>query len=75
MIPDYSDVHHIPCDWEKSVYGNVKEKLPHDAPEALGMTVVLTHYVDANLYHNILNERSVIGVLHFLNQTPVWWFS
>ena len=75
MIPDYSDVHHNPYAWEKSVYGNVKEALPHDAPEALGMPVVLTHYVDANLYHDILTGRSVTGVLHFLNQIPVWWFS
>lgn len=75
IIPDYSDVHHNPSNWEKYVYGNVKEVLPHDAPEVLGMPVVLTHCVYANLYHDILTGRSVTGVLHFLNQTPGWWFS
>ena len=74
-IPDYSDLHYIRQDWEKSVYGDVKEAIPHDAPEALGLPVVLTHYVDANLYHDMLTGRSVTGILHFLNQTPIDWFS
>ena len=35
----------------------------------------MTSYVDANLYHDMLTGRSVTAVLHFLNQTPVEWFS
>ena len=46
-IPDYSDVTPIPLeDWEYSVYGDVKELLPTDAPEPLGHEVVFTHYFD-----------------------------
>jgi hypothetical protein len=37
--------------------------------------VIFTHYVDANLYHNVLTGRSVTGVLHFLNGTPIDWYS
>jgi hypothetical protein len=37
--------------------------------------VVLTHYVDANLYHNVLTGRSVTGVLHLINGTPIDWYS
>jgi hypothetical protein len=37
--------------------------------------VILTHSVDANLYHNVLTGRSVTGVLHFLNGTPIDWYS
>jgi hypothetical protein len=37
--------------------------------------VILTHYVDANLYHNVLTGRSVTGVLHFLNGTLIDWYS
>ena len=33
---------------------NGKERLPRDAPEALGNHIILTHYVDANLYHDVL---------------------
>ncbi len=37
----------------------------------LGKSVTLTHYVDANLYHDMLTGRSVTGILHMLNQTPI----
>ena len=35
----------------------------------------LTHYVDANLMHDALSGKSVTGILHFLNQTPIDWYS
>ena len=37
--------------------------------------MVLTSYVDANLYHDLMTGRSVSGVLHLVNQTPVHWFT
>ena len=73
--PDYSDMQAADYDWTRSVYGNVTEELPKDAPEPLGKEVVLTSYVDANLYHDMVTGRSVTGVLHFINQTPVEWYS
>ena len=57
------------------MYGDVKELIPHDAPEPLGKRVVQTTYVDANLMHDLLTGRSVSGILHFLNKTPVDGFS
>jgi hypothetical protein len=73
--PDYSDLPTQEYDWERSVYGNVTEDIPADAPEPLGGFVTLTHYVDANLYHCMLTGRSVTGVLHLLNQCPIDWYS
>jgi hypothetical protein len=32
-------------------------------------------YADANLYHDILTDRSVIGILHLCNQTLIDWYS
>jgi hypothetical protein len=43
-------------------------------PEPLGKAVLTTSYVDANLYHDFLMGRSVTGVLHLVNQTPVDWY-
>ena len=57
------------------MYGDVKELLPHDAPPPLGKRILLTHYVDANLYHDIITGRSVTGILHLANKTPIDWFS
>ena len=73
--PDYSDLPTQDFDWDFSVYGKVTEMKPDDAPEPLGLSVVLTHYVDANLYHDMITGRSVTGILHFINQTPIDWYS
>ena len=51
------------------------ELTPEDAPEPKGKPVVTTTYKDANLYHDLGTGRAVSGVLHFLNQTPIEWFS
>jgi hypothetical protein len=73
--PDYSDIPDIVHDWIYSVYGKVEELLPADAPGPLGNHVTLTHYVDANLMHGIATGRSVTGILHLMNKTPIEWYS
>jgi hypothetical protein len=72
--PDYSDLHDFEYNWE-SVYAPVSEDIPHDAPEPLGHFITFTHYVDANLMHDIVTGCSVTGVLHLINETPIDWFS
>ena len=62
-------------DWSHTVYGEVSEVLPTDAPEPLGKSVVLTTCVDANLYHDWVTGRAVTGILHFVNQTPFEWYA
>jgi hypothetical protein len=74
-IPDYSNIPERVYDWARSVYGNVKEELPKDAPKPLGKEVVITTYVDANLMHDLITGRSITAILHFLNQTPVEWYT
>ena len=73
--PDYSDLHIPEYDWSTSVYGNPKEEIPKDAPEPLGAWVTLTHFVDANLMHDLVSGKSVTGILHLLNKFPVDWHS
>jgi hypothetical protein len=73
--PDFSDIEVAEYDWSKSVYGNVGEAVPKDAPEPLGKPVTTTHYQDANLYHDIITGRSVTAIFHFLNKFPINWYS
>ena len=73
--PDYSGIPEQHYDWARTVYGNVEEVIPNDIPTPKGKRVITTAYVDANLYHDLITGRSVTGVLHFVNQTPVHWFS
>ena len=74
-IPDYSDITVPDLDWSYSVYGNVREQIPSDIPEPLGKPVCTSHYHDANLYHDLITGRAVTGILHFLNGTPIDWYS
>jgi len=55
--PDYSALPDKQFDWMYTVYGQMDEALPHDMPTSLGKFVTLTHYVDANLYHNLMTGR------------------
>ena len=58
----------------QTVYGDVQEIVPNDAPAAKGPPVSITTYVDANLYHDLLTGRALTGVLHLLNGTPLNWY-
>ena len=73
--PDYSSIPDQEFDWAHTVYGNVEELIPEDMPTPLGCFVTMSHYVDANLFHDMLTGRSVTGILHFLNKTPIDWYS
>jgi hypothetical protein len=72
--PDYSNLPETRYEWATSVYGNIKEELPDNEPRALGKPVVMTTYVDANLFHDHITGRAVTGVLHFYNQMPINWY-
>jgi hypothetical protein len=41
----------------------------------LGKPVTMTHYQDANLYHDIITGWSVTAILHFLIKFPIDWYS
>ena len=72
--PNYS---HIPIkeyDWSYTCYKGATELLPDNAPKLLGKPVV-TSYIDANLYHDLISGRSITGILHLWNSTPIDWYS
>jgi hypothetical protein len=61
--------------WEYSIYGKLVEELPSNMPDPLGKMVSTTTFCDANLYHDVVTGRSMTGILHMVNQTPIDWFS
>jgi hypothetical protein len=73
--PDLSGLPEQDFDWSNTVYGDVKEMVPDDIPDPLGNCVTLIHYYDANLYHDLTTGRSVTGILHLFNKTPIEWYS
>jgi len=64
--PNYSGLKEEEYNWSSTVYGDVSEILPKDAPIPLGRYVTLSHYVDANLYHDMLTG---------MNKAPINWYS
>jgi hypothetical protein len=52
----------------------VEKLLPIDAPEPLGSHVMLLHYIDADLLHEIPMGRSTTGIIHLNNMIRMNWF-
>ena len=73
--PEHSSLPEQNFDWMSSDYGDNREALPNDIPKPLGKPFRITHYVDAVLFHDMVIGRSVTGIIDFLNQTPIDWFS
>jgi hypothetical protein len=63
-------------DWLHTCYKGATELLPDNAPpKPLGKPIVTTSYVNANLYHDLISGRSITGILHLWNSTPIDWYS
>jgi len=73
--PDYSNIPVKMCDWECSCYTDAKEEIPLDATKPKGKPVTMTSFFDANLHHDLISGKSVTGILHQLNKTPIDWCS
>ena len=65
--PNYSELPDTTYDWMHTVYGNVRENIPIDTPKPAGNNIILTTYVDANLYHDYITGRVVTGIIHLVN--------
>ena len=74
-LPDISQLPIQDYDWARSIYGNVTEEIPKDAPTPLGKPVVNITYLDTNLYHDYLTGRAVPDILQLINGTPIYWYS
>jgi len=73
--PDYSNIPVKLYDWEHSCHADAKEEIPLDAPTPKGKPGTMTLFFDANLHHDLISGKSVTGILHQLNKTPIDWHS
>ena len=62
------------ADW-RDFYGDVAEELPPNMPEAKGKSVCVSCFVDANHAGNMITRRSHTGIVLFVQNAPVIWFS
>jgi len=73
--PNYSAIPTKEYDWFYTCYAGARKGIPEDCPTPCGNSVIATTYVNANLFHDMISGRSVTGILHLLNMTPVDWYS
>jgi hypothetical protein len=61
-------------DWT-TMYGNVKEAIPPNAPEPRGKSVLLRCYVDSDHANDLVTRRSRSGYIQMINMAPISWYS
>jgi len=61
-------------DW-LDFYKDVKEQVPHDAPEPRGQAVELTAFVGSDHEGDTVTRRSRTGIFLFIQNAPIVWFS
>ena len=70
----FDDQNKVIYQW-RDFYPEYIDLFPYDMPEALSKSVQIICYVDANHAINLLNRRSHSGILIYINNTPVVWYS
>ena len=73
-IPVVDELRFTPVDWI-DFYPDAKEALPPDMPEPRGNYVKVSSFVDADHAGNLLTRRSHTGILIFVNNAPISWYS
>jgi hypothetical protein len=61
-------------DW-KQFYGDIIEEEPNDMPNPLGLPVNVSCFVNANHAGNIITRRSHTGIIIFIQNAPILWYS
>ena len=62
------------ADWT-DFYSVVKEELPPNMPELRGRPVTISAFVDANHAGNVVTHHLHSGILIFVQNAPIIWFS
>ena len=60
--------------WDEQYPGAIEE-LPRDMPTPKGKGVKITIYVDVDHAHDLVTRCSVTGILLFINNTSMKWYS
>jgi hypothetical protein len=74
MEPEVDQSHFWQVDWME-FYPDAKEAIPPDAPEPRGRSVVMSCFVDSDHAGCQMTRQSHTGVLIFVNNAPILWYS
>ena len=59
----------------RDFYKDAEEQIPYNIPTPRGKSVTTSCYVDADHAGNLMTRRSHSGILLYLNNTPIIWYS
>jgi len=62
------------ADWTE-FYGDVQEELPPKMPKPRGNPVTISAFVDANHAGNLMTRRSHTGIIIYVQNAPIVWYS
>jgi hypothetical protein len=72
--PEYDESRFVKATW-KDIYGDVTEDIPLNRPEPRGNAVKVSLFSDADHAGNLLTRRSHTGLMIFLNNALIDWYS
>ena len=72
--PAYDDSWFVEAKW-KDLYGDVTEDIPTNKPDPRGTPVKVSLFSDADHAGNLLTRRSHTGLMIFLNNALIDWYS
>ena len=75
LLESFFEIGNKARDYCKDLYPDVEELEPHRAPYALGKSVFIRVYVEANHTGNMLNMRYHTCILIYMNNRTIIWFS
>jgi len=75
MFMDYATFNDFDREEWLDFYQDAREELPVKMPEPLGDPVQVLAFVDANHAGNMKTRRSHTGILIYINQAPIIWYS
>ena len=62
------------ADW-RDFYGDVCKELLPNMPEPKGKCVNMSYFVDANHAGNVITRRLYTGIIIYVQNVPIIWFS
>jgi hypothetical protein len=74
LIPDTDETRFETVSW-KEFYGEMEEPIPSNQPAPRGNEVHMRCYCDADHAGNVVTRRSQTGIMIFLNNAPIVWYS
>ena len=73
-IPYVDETRFKPVSWA-DFYPEAEEAIPPNMPEPRGNSVKVSCFTDANHAGNVVTRRSHTGIVLFLNNAPITWYS